>query len=191
MQSFLHLLTNRPQTLSRTPRAHLPIYRLKGRIATRNARLEDEIRGFVIYIYWPARDGSSGVPEKVRSEMEAGGAGRDLRAEPKSGGITAAAGILSGVSLLVERLVPVGMLLVAVVSVPVMLWSPSGLARLQALQAQRESLGLEVARLEREIERLRFQAESIKTSPSSIERVARDELGLVRRTELVMQFKRE
>ena len=93
--------------------------------------------------------------------------------------------------LLIERLVPLGMLLVAAVSVPLMLWSPSGLARLQALQSQRENLGLEVARLEREIERLRFQAENIKTSPSSIERVARDELGLVRRTELVMQFKRE
>jgi len=102
-----------------------------------------------------------------------------------------AAGILSGVNLLVERLVPLGMLLVAAVSVPIMLWSPSGLARLEALQAQRETLGLEVSRLEREIEQLRFQAESIKTSPSSIERVARDELGLVRRTELVMQFKRE
>jgi len=95
------------------------------------------------------------------------------------------------VKLLIERLVPLGMLLVAAVSVPLMLWSPSGLARLQALQSQRENLGLEVARLEREIERLRFQAENIKTSPSSIERVARDELGLVRRTELVMQFKRE
>jgi cell division protein FtsB len=95
------------------------------------------------------------------------------------------------VNLLVERLVPLGMLLVAAISVPVMLWSPSGLARLQALQGQRETLGLEVARLEREIEQLRFQAESIKTSPSSIERVARDELGLVRRTEMVMQFKRE
>jgi cell division protein FtsB len=95
------------------------------------------------------------------------------------------------VNLLLERLVPLGMLLVAAVSVPVMLWSPSGLARLQALQGQRETLGLEVSRLEREIEQLRFQAESIKTSPSSIERVARDELGLVRRTELVMQFKRE
>jgi cell division protein FtsB len=94
-----------------------------------------------------------------------------------------------GVSLLVERLVPLGMLVVAAVSVPVMLWSPSGLARLEALRAQRENLNLEVARLEREIERLHFQADSIKTSPSSIERVARDELGLVRRTELVMQFK--
>jgi cell division protein FtsB len=97
----------------------------------------------------------------------------------------------AGVKLLVERLVPLGMLLVAAISVPLMLWSPEGLARLQALQSQREALGVEVARLEREIERLRYQAESIKTSPSSIERVARDELGLVRRTELVMQFKRE
>lgn len=115
----------------------------------------------------------------------------DLRAATKSGGMTTSTGILCGVNLLVERLVPVGMLVVAAVSVPVMLSSPSGLARLQALQSQRETLDLEVSRLEREIEQLRFQAESIKTSPSSIERVARDELGLVRRTELVMQFKRE
>ena len=43
----------------------------------------------------------------------------------------------------------------------------------------------------REIERLRIQAESIKTSPTSIERVARDELGLVRQTEIVMQFKKD
>jgi cell division protein FtsB len=93
------------------------------------------------------------------------------------------------VKLALDRLVPLGMLLVAAISVPVMLWSPTGLARLEALQAQRETLALEVARLERDIERLRYQAESIKTSPSSIERVARDELGLVRRTELVMQFK--
>ena len=92
---------------------------------------------------------------------------------------------------MIGHLVPLGMLLVAAISVPVMLWSPSGLGRLEALQDQKERLGLEVARLEREIEGLRYQAESIKTSPSSIERVARDELGLVRRTELVMQFKHE
>ncbi|HWO13936.1 MAG TPA: septum formation initiator family protein [Polyangiaceae bacterium] len=97
--------------------------------------------------------------------------------------------MLGRVTLSFDRLVPLGMLLVAAVSVPWMLWSPSGLSRLGALRAQRETLALEVARLERDIERLRYQAESIKTSPSSIERVARDELGLVRRTELVMQFK--
>lgn len=83
------------------------------------------------------------------------------------------------------------MLLVAAVSVPVMLLSPSGVPRLEALRSQKEGLELEVSQLERDIERLRFQAESIKTSPSSVERVARDELGLVRRTELVMQFRQQ
>ena len=68
---------------------------------------------------------------------------------------------------------------------------PTGLARLEALEQQRKGLQLEVQRLEREIERLRIQAESVKTSPASIERVARDELGLVRQTELVMQFKKD
>jgi cell division protein FtsB len=149
-------------------------------MATRNARLQDEIRGFLIYI---SRFGA--IPDGKRAS------GGDLQVVTNSGGTRTPTGILSDVKLLLERLVPLGMLLVAAVSVPLMLWSPSGLARLQALQSQRENLGLEVARLEREIERLRFQAENIKTSPSSIERVARDELGLVRRTELVMQFKRE
>lgn len=90
-----------------------------------------------------------------------------------------------------ERLLPLGMLLVAAVSVPVMFWSPSGLARLEALQAQKRDLAVEMKRLERDIQRLRFEADNIKTSPSSIERVARDELGLVRQTELVVQFKSE
>jgi cell division protein FtsB len=95
----------------------------------------------------------------------------------------------ASMALLVERLVPVGMLVIAAVSVPVMLWSASGLPRLDALRGQRENLNLELTRLEREIERLRIQADSIKSSPSSIEGVARDKLGLVRSTELVVQFK--
>ena len=95
------------------------------------------------------------------------------------------------VFLSLQRLVPLGMLLVAAASVPMMLWSPVGLARLDTLQHQRHELDIEAQRIERDIERLRFQADSIKNSPSSIERVARDELGLVRQTELVVQFKSE
>jgi cell division protein FtsB len=90
-----------------------------------------------------------------------------------------------------SRLVPLALLCLAAGSVPVMLWSASGLSRLDSLQRQRQELGLEARRLEREIERLRYQADNIKNSPSSIERVARDELGLVRKTELVVQFKSE
>lgn len=96
-----------------------------------------------------------------------------------------------GVFLSLQRLVPLGMLLVAAGSVPMMLWSPVGLSRLDTLQRQRHELDIEAQRIERDIERLRFQADSIKSSPSSIERVARDELGLVRQTELVVQFKSE
>ena len=89
------------------------------------------------------------------------------------------------------RFLPAGLLLVSAGSVLLLVWSPTGLPRLEALEQQRQGLEVEVQHLEREIERLRIQAESIKTSPTSIERVARDELGLVRQTELVMQFKSE
>jgi cell division protein FtsB len=89
------------------------------------------------------------------------------------------------------QLLPASLLLVSATSVPLLIWSPTGLARLEALEQQRKGLQLEVQRLEREIDRLRIQAESVKTSPASIERVARDELGLVRQTELVMQFKKD
>lgn len=91
----------------------------------------------------------------------------------------------------IRQLLPAGLLLLAAISVPAMVWSPSGLARLESLEQQRQGLQLEVQHLERDIERLRIQAESIKTSPTSVERVARDELGLVRQTELVMQFKKD
>jgi cell division protein FtsB len=90
-----------------------------------------------------------------------------------------------------RQLLPAGLLLLAAISVPTLVWSPKGLARVEALEQQRKGLQLEVQHLEREIERLRIQAESIKTSPTSVERVARDELGLVRQTELVMQFKKD
>ncbi len=91
----------------------------------------------------------------------------------------------------IRQLLPAGLLLLAATSVPAMVWSPTGLARLESLEQQRKGLQLEVQHLERDIERLRIQAESIKTSPTSVERVARDELGLVRQTELVMQFKKD
>ena len=90
-----------------------------------------------------------------------------------------------------RQLLPASLLLVSATSVSLLVWSPQGLARLEALEQRRKGLELEVQHLEREIERLRIQAESIKTSPTSIERVARDELGLVRQTEIVMQFKKE
>lgn len=99
--------------------------------------------------------------------------------------------MVGSVGLSLHRWVPLALLVVSGASVPILLWSPSGLARLDALRMERQRIGGEIERLGREIERLRVQADAIKASPSSVERVARDELGLVRRTEVVIQFEAE
>lgn len=83
------------------------------------------------------------------------------------------------------------MLGIASTSVLWMLWSPDGLARLDALQRERTTLTDEIERVSRDIERLRYEVQRIKTSPSSVERVARDELGLVRQTEFVVHFSKD
>ncbi|MET0411585.1 MAG: septum formation initiator family protein [Polyangiaceae bacterium] len=90
-----------------------------------------------------------------------------------------------------QRLLPLALLGIASASVVWMLWSRDGLARLDALQRERTTLNDEIDRVSREIERLRYEVQRIKTSPSRVERVARDELGLVRQTEFVVHFSKD
>jgi cell division protein FtsB len=90
-----------------------------------------------------------------------------------------------------QRSIPLVVLGVCVISVLWMLWSPQGLARLDVLQRERTSLNDEIERVSRDIERLRYEVQRIKTSPSSVERVARDELGLVRQSEFVVHFSKD
>jgi cell division protein FtsB len=91
--------------------------------------------------------------------------------------------------LVLERLLPIAILALAVVSVPLMIFSPSGLGRLNNLRAEKASAEDEVARLSQEIEQLRAKVRQIKQDPAAVERAARDELGLLRQTEVVFQFK--
>lgn len=91
---------------------------------------------------------------------------------------------------LASRLLPLGILLGAVISVPLLIWSESGLPRLHKLRAERAETEERVSRLSAEIRRLRAEVERVKRDPSHVERTARDELGLVRQTEVVFQFKR-
>ena len=90
--------------------------------------------------------------------------------------------------ILLERVLPVAILALAVVAVPALIFSPSGLPRLSNLRGERERVDEEVRRLTREIRQLRAEVERIKGDPAAVERVARDELGLVRQTELVFHF---
>lgn len=70
-----------------------------------------------------------------------------------------------------------------------LVFSPTGLGRLRSLKEERVRADEEVRRMTREIERLRAEVSRVKEDPAFVERAARDEMGLVRQTELVFQFK--
>ncbi len=91
--------------------------------------------------------------------------------------------------VVLQRILPLSVLAVAGISVPMMVFSPEGLTRLSHLQDEKRRADEELARLTQQIQELRAQVARIKEDPSLIEREARDELGLVRKTEVVFQFK--
>jgi cell division protein FtsB len=91
--------------------------------------------------------------------------------------------------LLAERVLPIAILAVAAISVPILILSPSGLRRLDGLKQERTRAEQEISRVSQEIVELRAEVQHIKDDPAAVERVARDELGLVRQTEVVFQFK--
>jgi cell division protein FtsB len=83
---------------------------------------------------------------------------------------------------------PLAVLGVAAISVPMMMLSATGLPRLQGLREEKVRADEEVSRLSQQIWELRAEVARIKDDPAAVERAARDELGLVRRTEVVFQF---
>jgi cell division protein FtsB len=89
---------------------------------------------------------------------------------------------------LVERVLPVAVLVVAVIGAPVLIFSPQGLPRLRGLEHELADVAEENADLRREIESLRGRVARLRDDPGAVERIARDNLGLVRQTEVVFQF---
>jgi cell division protein FtsB len=92
------------------------------------------------------------------------------------------------VSLFAQRVLPLSVLALAAVSVPILVLSPTGLPRLRNLEDERQRANDEISRLGSQINALRAEVARIKTDPAAVERAARDELGLVRTTEVVFQF---
>lgn len=91
-------------------------------------------------------------------------------------------------AFLLERVLPVSVLLLSAVSVPVMMLAPTGLPRLRALEQEKTRVDLEVSRLGDQIRKLRAEVQRLKDDPARVEQAARDELGLLRQTELVFHF---
>ncbi len=85
-------------------------------------------------------------------------------------------------------LLPFGLLVFAVVSVPLRILSEEGLPRYRKLSAQLERTQQDNVALNKAIERLSRDVHALRSDPRAVERIARDELGLLREGEVLFQF---
>jgi cell division protein FtsB len=90
---------------------------------------------------------------------------------------------------LVQRILPLAVLAIAAIGAPLLLLESGGLGRLDRLAEERQAVELEISRITKRIGHLRSEARGLKKDPTQVERVARDQLGLVRKTEVVLQFR--
>lgn len=89
------------------------------------------------------------------------------------------------------RGLPLAMLTVAVISVPVLVLEPQGLPRMRALEKELAGVQAENAELRRDVGKLRTDVKDLRENPTAVERIAREQLGLVRKSEVVFQFDRK
>src|SRR6478609_3145653 len=90
----------------------------------------------------------------------------------------------------IERVLPIAILATAAVGAPVMMLAPEGLPRLRMLSKEVAQVETENAELRQHIQHLRGRVRHLREDPVAVERIARDELGLVRTSEVVFQFPR-
>lgn len=95
---------------------------------------------------------------------------------------------MSRLSLFLERGLPIAILAVAAIGAPALILAPDGLPRLRSLESELQQVRAENADVTEKIRQLQRQVQNLKEDPKAVERIARDELGLVRNTEVVFQF---
>jgi cell division protein FtsB len=62
--------------------------------------------------------------------------------------------------------------------------------RMRALDAELRGVEAENAELRRDVARLRQEVKDLRDNPTAVERIAREQLGLVRKSEVVFQFEK-
>ena len=85
---------------------------------------------------------------------------------------------------------PLALLLLALVAVPLRILDREGLPRYRALSSELRELRASNAATRREVRVLKGHVERLRVDPSAVERIARDELGMVRQGEFLFQFER-
>lgn len=85
-----------------------------------------------------------------------------------------------------RRILPAAVLAMGAIGAPTLLVGTGGISRLTILEAERAKVESEILRERTRIEELRATAKAVKHTPATLEAMARDQLGLVRATEMVV-----
>ena len=86
------------------------------------------------------------------------------------------------------RGLPLAVLTMSLVAVPVLVLQPQGMPRMRALDKELRDVEAENADLRRDVGHLRAEVKDLRENPAAVERIAREQLGLVRKSEVVFQF---
>jgi len=86
------------------------------------------------------------------------------------------------------RGLPLAVLTVSLIAVPVLVLEPEGMPRMRALDKELKDVEADNAELRRDVARLRTEVKDLRENPVAVERIAREQLGLVRKSEVVFQF---
>jgi cell division protein FtsB len=87
-----------------------------------------------------------------------------------------------------QRALPIGILVLAAVGAPILIFEPQGLPRMRTLEHALADVQADNADLKRDIGTLRVEVQQLRDDPAAVERIARNQLGLVRKSEIVFQF---
>ncbi|MFW2387196.1 MAG: FtsB family cell division protein [Polyangiales bacterium] len=85
-------------------------------------------------------------------------------------------------------LLPFALMVMAIMTVPTLVLDEQGLPRYRKLRTELHELQDSNEELVREIATLKGEIEALRSDSSYVERIARDELGMVRDEEFVFQF---
>ena len=91
-------------------------------------------------------------------------------------------------AIALQRALPIGILVLAAVGAPILIFEPQGLPRMRTLERALADVEADNADLKRDIGTLRVEVQQLRDDPAAVERIARNQLGLVRKNEIVFQF---
>ena len=85
-------------------------------------------------------------------------------------------------------LAPFALLAFSVIFVPLRILDEQGLPRYQALRAELHRVEASNQRIRRQVQELQRTVTDLRSDPGAIERIARDELGMLLEDEILFQF---